>query len=339
MIVGSDKVYAIENFYVRYLQELCVTVNHFCAQSYFYDYYQSNLLNKLIFKAGVSPILRNINILFKESVEAFKPDIIWVFKGMELFPGSLRWAAEQGIRLVNYNPDNPFLFTGKGSGNKNVTDSIGLYQLHFTYNLSIKKRLEKDYGVKTVFLPFGYDIDDDTLRVCRSEEEIVKMCFLGNPDPQRAALIMSIAEQGMPIDLYGNDWGKFVHHKDIRFFEPVYEVDFWKTLYRYRVQLNLMRIHNEDSHNMRTFEVPGIGAIQLAPDTPEHRMFFDEGKEIFLYKNIKECCEKAKSILALNSEKATAIRNNALRRSIDSGYSYRNRAQQAFTAMNDLMND
>ena len=42
-----------------------------------------------------------------------------------------------------------------------------------------------------------------------------------------------------------------------------------------------MRIHNPDSHNMRSFEVPGVGGIMVAPDTKEHRIFFEVGKEIF----------------------------------------------------------
>src|ERR1700748_1967067 len=95
MIVGSDKVYAIENFYVRYLRELGIEVAQFPAQSLFYDYYQRSLVNKLLFKAGVSGILSRVNVQFREEVAAFRPDIIWVFKGMEITPASLRWVKEQ----------------------------------------------------------------------------------------------------------------------------------------------------------------------------------------------------------------------------------------------------
>ncbi len=338
MVVGSDKVYAIENFYVRYLREEGIEVYHFCAQSFFYDYYQRNIINKLLFKAGLSTILQQINRQFDKAIEQFRPDIIWVFKGMEIFPESLSRAKQRNILLVNYNPDNPFIFTGKGSGNKNVTDSIGLYQLHFTYNLSIKKRLEKECQTRTSFLPFGYDIDSEVLAACQEQEEISGVCFLGNPDRQRAALIMEFVKQGIKVDLYGHNWQQFIQHENACFFKPVYGLEFWKTLYRYRVQLNFMRIHNEDSHNMRTFEIPGVGAIQLAPDTPEHRMFFESEREIFLYNNINDCCTKARYLLSLSKEEATVIRNQARQRCMDSGYSYHDRARQALTAMNVLMN-
>lgn len=338
MIVGSDKVYAIENFYVKYLREAGVDVHHFCAQTFFYDYYQRNLFNKLLFKAGLSSIIDSINKRFKESVTTFKPNIIWVFKGMELSPDSLRWASDRGIVLVNYNPDNPFLFTGKGSGNQYVTDSIDLYRLHFTYNLEIKQKLEQR-GLQTSFLPFGYDIAEETLRACRKQDEVAGVCFLGNPDKQRAALLSEVAGEGVTIDVYGNNWNKFIQHDNVRVFQPVYGIEFWKVLYRYRVQLNFMRIHNEDSHNMRTFEVPGIGAIQLAPDTTEHRMFFAPDREIFLYSSAKGCSEQARFLLALSSEDAQALRQSALDKSCDAGYSYRDRALFSLEVMNKLLHD
>ena len=153
LIVGSDKVFAIENFYVKYLKDTALEVSLFTAQSIFYDYYQSSILHKILFNAGVSPILRKINDQFKQVITEFEPDVIFIFKGMEIFPESLRWAKQQGIKLVNYNPDNPFLFTGKGSGNKNVTDSIQLYDLHLTYDGDIKKELEQTYKLPTAILP------------------------------------------------------------------------------------------------------------------------------------------------------------------------------------------
>ena len=112
LIIGSDKVFSIENFYVKYLKEFGINVNCFTAQATFYDYYyEGNILRKLLFKIGLSPIIKKINIDFKKIVTNFQPDIIWVFKGMEITPASLQWAKKQGIPLVNYNPDNPFIFS------------------------------------------------------------------------------------------------------------------------------------------------------------------------------------------------------------------------------------
>jgi spore maturation protein CgeB len=328
MIVGSEEVDAIENYYLKYLRQLGVDVLSFPAHMIFDQYYYHSLLNKLTFKLGLSRIYDRLNRQFRDLAGQYAPRVIWVFKGMEIFPETLAWAKERGIGLVNYNPDNPFLFTGKGSGNSNIAGSIGLFDLHFTYNLEIRKRLEEEYHARTAMLPFGFDIDPAVYRECISQEEEIRVCFLGNPDKQRVAFINDLAAQGIALDLYGKHWDEWRHHDQVRLFGPAYGLDMWKVLRRYRVQLNLMRIHNEDSHNMRTFEVPAIGGIMLAPDTTEHRIYFSDKEEIFLYQNATDCAERCRYLLGLPRHEADRIRESARRRSLTSGYSYEARAKQ-----------
>lgn len=337
MIVGSDKIFAIENFYSKYLRQSGVHIDEFGAYSFFFDYYHKNVFNKIIFKARLSAIFKKINRQFKEAVQRCHPDVIWVFKGMEIFPSSLKWAGEQNIKLVNYNPDNPLIFSDKGSGNKNVTDSISLYDLHLTYHMGVKKQLEEQYHNKVAILPFGFDADEQLYQDCCRQPEMLKACFIGNPDNRRAAFIKALAAQGIAIDIYGNNWNKFVSHAAITLFPPAYGIEQWKVLRRYRVQLNLMRIHNDDSHNMRSFEVPGIGGIMVAPDTSEHRMYFEDGKEVFLYKNLSDCTAQIKRLLAMHAADADVIRLAARERSVTSGYSYEARAKQALGFIGSLL--
>lgn len=337
LIIGSDKVFSIENFYVKYLKELGVNVERFTAQAIFYDYYFSgNISRKILFKLGLSSIIKKINRQFKEVVLSFNPEIIWIFKGMEITPESLVWAKKKGIKLVNYNPDNPFIFTGKGSGNANITNSINLYDFHFTYNLEIQKQLEEKHNAKTGFLPFAFDVSNELFETCSKEPEIIKACFLGNPDKTRAAFIEQLAIKGISIDVFGNDWEKFVTNKNITAHKPVYSIEQWKTLRKYRVQINIMRVHNENSHNMRTFEVPGIGGIQIAPYTIEHNVFFEDNKEIFLYKNIEECVTKINYLLSLNREQASNLRYFAREAAINKKHSYKDRAEQVLTTLKTL---
>jgi len=336
LLVGSDKIYAIENFYEKYIRRLGTEVSNFTAQNYFYEYYNRSLLNKVMYRAGISGITKRINKLFIECVEQYNPDVICVFKGMEITPASLQWAAQRRVPLVNYNPDNPFIFSGAGSGNDNVKKSIGLYDLHFTYNLDIKKKLERDYSAKTFFLPFGFDLSEELFASCAAQQEIVKLCFAGNPDDQRVEFLKQLAQHGIEMDVYGNSWGRYLNHPSIKIFPPVYGDELWKVLRRYRIQLNMMRPHNEMSHNMRTFEVPGVGGIMLAPDTPEHKIFFEDGEEIFLFRDLDHCVSQVKHILSLTKETAENIRNNARRRSLNSGYRYEDRAAAALHEIEKL---
>lgn len=336
LLVGSNEVWSLEKHYSKYISEEGTEVNICPVQSIFLQYYQKSIINKVLYKAGLSTIEKKIERHLKDMISGWKPDVIWVFKGMEVTPGLLQWAKEKGIKLVNYNPDNPFIFSGSGSGNKNVINSLSLYDLHFSYDRGVLNRIEKEYGVPCKMLPFAYELNDKLYNECCKEKEVLKICFLGNPDKTRAAFIMELAN-AVAIDVYGNDWEKFVQHKNITVFPPVYADDFWKTLRKYRAQLNLMRPHNPDSHNMRSFEVPGVGAIGLFPRTPDHEQYLKEGKEVFLYRDIAECKKLANDILEMTEAEARMVREKARSRSVNSGYSYRDRALQSLSEIKKLL--
>lgn len=339
LIVGADSQYAIERPYLHYLSqdEHVGKVELFAAQNQFLAYYRKSLFHKVIYRAGLSGILQKINSLLKAKIESFKPDVVFVFKGMEIFPSTLKWIREQGIKVANYNPDNPFIFSGSGSGNKNVTQSISLYDLHLTYNARVKEKIDREYKIPTLILPFGFDVDNALYEAATGENEILKICFLGNADEFRAAFIDGLGKSGLKADVYGQYWDRFPGNPNVCYHGAVYGDDFWKTLRKYRVQLNIMRPHNPDSHNMRSFEIAGIGGIQLAPRTPEHEIYFEEGKEIFLYADQADCIEKAKYILSLSKEAAGEIRIAARKRSLEMGYSYRNRASQVVQSFKSLL--
>jgi spore maturation protein CgeB len=341
LIVGALSDYAIERHYLDHLKSKNaeVDVRVFACQNYFLDYYHKSILNKFIFRLGYKRIFHRISLLLRAEIESYKPDVLFVFKGMEILPQTLKWAKMKGIKLVNYNPDNPFLFSGFGSGNSNITDAIGLYDLHLTYDDRIKEQLEREMRSQVKKIPFGFELSESTYEECRKEDEVLRLCFLGNPDKSRASFIMQLLEAGIPVDVYGHKWQRFIDHSEARIYDPVYHVDFWRVLRKYRVQLNLMRVHNPFSHNMRSFEIPAIGGIMLAPDTVDHQRFFNNGTEAILYSGVKDCIAKAKRVLSLSLENANEYRDAARLRSISSGYSYSHRAEQAFKAIEELMNE
>ncbi|MEK7256548.1 MAG: glycosyltransferase, partial [Bacteroidota bacterium] len=214
-------------------------------------------------------------------------------------------------------------------GNKNVSQSIGLYDLHFCYSHSVQRRIEGEFGIPTAFLPFGYELPEPTFEEVKDEPEIQSACFIGNPDEIRAAHLKYLAKNEIPVDVYGHGWERHLPNlPNIRLHEATYGKDFWRKMRAYRLQINIFRPHNEGSHNMRTFEIPAVGGIMLSPDSPEHRAFFEPEKEVFLYQTMKEMATKAKQILALPEAEAAEIRRQARKRSVVSGYSYERRAGQ-----------
>ncbi|MEO8763502.1 MAG: glycosyltransferase [Ginsengibacter sp.] len=314
----------------------CVEI--FPAQTIFLAWYEKTIFNKVIHRISLSQVLRKINRKLKIKIDDFNPDVLLIFKGMEIFPSTLKWVKAKGIKLASYNPDNPFIFSGRGSGNSHLSLSIPLYDLFLSYDTCICAQMEKQYHVTSKLLPFGYDVSEELFTLCTHEPEREKVCFVGNMDKNRLHFLNELSRAGVKMDLYGMNWNKASLEANIIFKGPVFEDDLWKTLRSYRVQLNLMRIHNPDSHNMRTFEIGGIGGVQLAPDTTDHKQFFENGKEIFLYSNLDSCIREIRKILDLSTEEANKVRLYARNKSTTNGYSYKDRAATLAFYLKELVN-
>lgn len=334
LIVGSNKVWAIENIYKKELAKKA-SVELFNAHGAFQDYYHASFYRKLKYRLGTSKILKKINQNLIQKAQDFQPDVVWVFKGMELFPKTLEQLKRKGVVLVNYNPDHPFRFASRGSGNKNVLKSIQLYDHHFTYSIQIQRELEEQFGVSTSWLPFGY------LKAQRnnSKQLIKRICFIGNPDDERARVIKLLIDSEVPLTIYGNHWEQFIDSSTqlVEIHQAIYEDEFAQKAQQYAVQLNLLRKQNEGSHNMRTFEMPALGCLMLAPRSKEHLALFEERIEAVFYGNDQELVEQAKQLLKLNSQKINDFQVMAYQRSVNSDYSYSNRAKKVYQLFEQLI--
>lgn len=333
MSYAKSEIY-LAHSYFHFLEKILGESNlvGFRHNDFFNMYYHKSIWNKIeykIFPSFIESKISNqlLNLCVKE-----KPAVLLIFKGMEIQPNILKKIKEQGVFLINYNLDHPFEFFSRGSGNNNVLNSLSIYDLHITYSSQIENEiLQRFPSFKTAVLPFGYNENNgNKLSPIEEFEEVNSVCFVGNPDENRVNLIKKIASNNIEIHVYGHNWETYFSEvgEYLKVFPPIYKDDYIKTLQKYRIQLNIFRPHNKFSHNMRSFEVPAVGGIMLAPLTPEHVGFFEQGKEVFYYTNMDSLINQIKKILTLKKDQVYSIRMNAVSRSVQSNYSYSERANQ-----------
>lgn len=283
------------------------------------------ITDKIIYRLNPRILLGEINKAIIKKIDIFQPDILWIFKGMEIFPETLEYAKSKGVFLSSYNPDHPFKYVSRGSGNSFVKNSIPLYDLHFSYSKKICEELYDQYSIRATHLPFGYDIPYD-LEELDEAAEINKVCFVGFRDDRRSAVVRLLGAAGISVDVYGPGWENEQGFELLKTHKAVVDRDYWLTLRKYRVQLNIFRDHNFDSHNMRSFEIPAVGGIMVAPKSSEHDLFFKDKGEYFSYTSNEDLISQCKHLLGLNFESGNEIRRSARKRCVDSGYSYSERA-------------
>ncbi|GHN02868.1 hypothetical protein WSM22_43570 [Cytophagales bacterium WSM2-2] len=304
------------------------------------------VINKIIYRLLPWWIVSRMDRLFVSQVSNFKPDVVVIFKGMEISKRSLIKVRKRGVKLVNYNMDHPFIHFSKGTGNRFVEEAIPYYDLHISYSSIIASQLSDCYHVKTAVLPFGFHLTNAQYDKIIGEQlaEINEVCFVGNPDSIRSELLKELTQSKIKVNVFGFGWEKsFKNSELIQIHLPRKAgsywsdaLEFWRVLRQYRVQLNFFRPHNEGSHNLRTFEVTAVGGVLLTPDSGEQRQFFEEEKEIFFYKDKTSLVDQCRKLLTMTPVNITFVRNQARTRSIKEDYSYKRRALDLVTLIKQL---
>ena len=243
----------------------------------------------------------------------YKPDVFFVFKGMNVWASTIEFAQSLGVKCINFNPDHPFVFSGKGSGNENVRRTLKDYDGHITYSQGIQSML-KAYGLTSTVVPFGYQLPLSWEERKQKLTEEISGSFIGNADDDRRYWLGRFLSnfQGQPFVFYGHGWDQMrydFHNVSVK--PPVFGIEFWEAMRRHRFQLNLMRVHNLDSHNMRSIESLAAGAIGLHPVTVDHSEWFRHGVDGFLFASFEEAAAHGLTLLKMDEHLVGQMRENA----------------------------
>ncbi|MEO0981629.1 MAG: glycosyltransferase [Pseudomonadota bacterium] len=323
--------------YARALTRLgCEVIPHYGAAE-----------TRLVAHAGADKIInrtapalkrRGSNNRLLAQARKHRPDLIWLFKGMDIQPRTLRQLREDGHKIACLNADHPFEHYARGAGNRSVADAVALYDVYLTYSARIAGEIKARHArLRTEILPFGHELDDAGFANIAGMKEVQRACFVGTPDAARVRTLRALSGAGVPVDVYGHGWAR--HWRALggaRIFPAAEGEDLYPVLRAYRVQLNLFRPHNVGAHNMRSFEVPAAGGVMLAPASPEHERFFEDGGEAIYFSGERDMIGKAKALLAKGVWEIQRLRNRARRRSAVSGYHYRDRARAALAILSDV---
>jgi len=154
---------SIERYYYKYLSAYA-DVQYIDTSTDFNNEINKSIIKKALRRFDIKSVYNNVNKKFLSEIHGKKGDILLVFKGINLFPETLQVIKNKGLFLANYNPDHPFYFAGRGSGNKNITNSFNLFDLHISYSPVIIEQIKKRSDIKTAYLPFGFELPEEVFQ-------------------------------------------------------------------------------------------------------------------------------------------------------------------------------
>ncbi len=335
LIVGSASPWALEQSYAAAFRQMGHAVAIVPVVDRALALARKNPAMRLMTRLAWPHLWRPLGRAMVDEAERWQPDVVWVFRGREVAPEHLEAVRRRGRLLVNFNPDHPFRH-GPATGNEWIRQSLPLYDLHLAWHREVVERLQRE-GLDAAYLPFGYD-DVHWLAplAAGTEAEVPRIAFAGTLDARRHALIEALARTGLPVDVFAERRPGHPTHPNIRYLPPVFGAEYARVAARYRVSLNAFRPWNEGAHNMRSFELAAAGAVQLAPDSTDHRRFFRPDESIFLYRSADEAAAFAERLLHLPKGETLHIRRQARNDCLRGGHHYRWRARRVYELLHAL---
>ncbi|MCP4613422.1 MAG: glycosyltransferase [Planctomycetes bacterium] len=231
------------------------------------------------------------------------------------------------VKLVHYNPDDPFGRHNKSRYWKTFCKAIPEYNVHFVprkVNVNEYKKLGAQLVIQSI--PFWGYCPEIHKPMQLSEEDKKQMGgpvgFIGSWEYERAQSLFFLAKNNLLIRVWGNEWKKCkAKHPNLRIeYKSIWGSDYARAICAFDINLCFLRKANRDLQTTRSIEIPACGSLMMAERSTEHLKLFEEGKEAVFFSSDEELLEKVKYYLShLQERQRIAVAGR--KRCLTSGYS------------------
>lgn len=224
-----------------------------------------------------------------------KPDLIFIHKGLLVYPETLKEIkANNAALLFIFNPDDPF---NPSVSSKFIRNSIPIYDVYFIWTKNLISKLENAGAKHVEYLPFACEPElHYPISLTEEDRKIYgsDVVFVGNWDEEREKWLSELKDYNLAI--WGTDyWGKRCKNKFLKSCwkdKAVVGNEMSKILQSSKICLNILRVQNKRSHNMRTFEIPASYGFMMHERSDEVMEFFEENKDAIYFSTPKDLKEK-----------------------------------------------
>ena len=220
------------------------------------------LWKSVAFRLKAGPLVNQMNQHVIKEVGQEQYDLVWVDKGVYLWPNTVSHIRKQTIYLVHFTPDSAFhanrsrhFFSAAHQFDLLVTTKS--FELDNYYAIADENRvyLTTQAYDSALHRPLSRD---------RSKKKTV--VFIGLCEPDREQCIEALLSAGVPVRLGGRGWSKFVKrhslNANLHFLgEEVFGDEYVAEYASASVGLGLLSKRFPELHTTRTFEIPACGTM------------------------------------------------------------------------------
>jgi spore maturation protein CgeB len=261
-------------------------------------------------KAFRKVFIKEYNSKILDISRAIKADIVFIYKGGFVLPGTLHKLKKQGVKLINFFPDVSFHTHGKY-----LKKSLPIYDIVFTTKSFGVKDMNEQLGIQnSYFIPHGFDpevhkmIDFSKLNKNPFKNDV---SFIGTWSLKKEKLLDYIIEQIPQVNLkiFGSQWEKASEQVQSRWMKREVLGDLYALVINSsKINLGLLSeqvkgASSGDQITSRTFHIPASGGFLLHERTDEVTNYYIEDKEITCFGNKEELISKIRYYLEHEPER------------------------------------
>jgi Glycosyl transferases group 1/DUF based on E. rectale Gene description (DUF3880) len=327
LFTGSSAKGALEHSYKNAADQLGISSQLFDPWIGEKKYIKGGIIGrKLQLFLPIDAWLRKMNRDFVLAVRDLRPDLILLFTNARITVGALATvkAMFPDIRVAWVWPD-PLLSLERD----NILNAP-LIDLTATYSCATIPVLTQ-LGLRNVqWIPLASDPVMHTYTENAGDDFGTDISFVGSWRPERERVMKAICEHfpNLRIEIHGNNWDRDCKNSAVRervlskgLFERAMAEKFSTT----RININVMDDTNYPAANMRFFEIPVAGGLELTNHAPEMERVFKDREHLLYYENEKDVAEKVTWVLN-NSEACSRIRRTG-HELVKSGHTYKQRLE------------
>jgi spore maturation protein CgeB len=228
--------------------------------------------------------------LVLKAVES-QPDYLLTFGQYPIQAGALaQIRSVSNCALVHVWPDS-LLNVGHS-----LISCLPLFDLFASYSQSTLEQLRRLGAERVAWIPLAGDPSMHTTVDCSESDKALygaDVTFIGGWRPEREAILSTLGS--FDLKIWGPDWGRRCRGNGPLLKKwagrALYETEFAKAVSTSSINLNIIDPVNFPAANMRFFEVPVAGGLQVSSACPEMEREFVDGEHLFYYRDANELSE------------------------------------------------
>jgi hypothetical protein len=304
----------------------------------------SVLVDALTYRTLLTPGVFALNREILSRAARFRPDVLWLDKGIFIFPRTLqRLRRNPSMAFVYHNTDD---WKYKGFNARLhwrfLRRTVGWYDLHLTSNLWNVDEFREAGFPRVVHMELAANpAVRDPGEIPEAERRALggPVGFIGHWEQVTERRILHLLRHDVPVKIYGATWEKAeaasalaqaIQHR------LVIGDEYARAIVSFDVNLGIVSKWNRNHTASRTFQIPALGGFLLHERNEVVTRYFKEGVEAEFFDSDDELLEKCRHYLA-RPEERRRIAEAGRRRCTESGYFEPDRVREILPALEEAV--